>query len=180
MKGKDKAVLMAFNEADGKFLWQIVHDIPDAPTFQMVLGYGLLSTPAIDGDRIYYVTPSCEVICAGADDGKVKWRYDMMKELKVVPFHCGNCSPLVVGDRVFLVTSNGNEDGKIASPKAPSFIALDKHNGTLALAKRPARRRISSKANGPIPRWRPSPASSRSSFPAAMRSSTVLSRRPAR
>ena len=131
MKGKDKAVLMAFNEADGKFLWQIMHDIPDAATFQMVLGYGLLSTPTIDDDRIYYVTPSCEVICAGADDGKVKWRYDMMKELKVVPFHCGNCSPLVVGDRVFLVTSNGNEDGKIASPKAPSFIALDKHKGTL-------------------------------------------------
>lgn len=131
MTGKNKAVLMAFNEADGKFLWQIVHDIPDAPIFQMVLGYGLLSTPTIDGDRIYYVTPSCEVICAGADDGQVKWRYDMMKELKVVPFHCGNCAPLVVGARVFLVTSNGNEDGKIASPKAPSFIALDKTKGTL-------------------------------------------------
>src|SRR5207244_11393189 len=27
-KGKDKAVVMAFNEAEGKFLWQIVHDIP--------------------------------------------------------------------------------------------------------------------------------------------------------
>ena len=131
MKGKNKAVLMAFSEVAGKFLWQIVHDIPDTPTYQMVVGFGLLSTPTIDGDRIYYVTPSCEVICAGADDGQIKWRYDMMKELKVVPFHCGNCAPLVAGDRVFLITGNGNEDGKIASPKAPSFIALDKNKGTL-------------------------------------------------
>ena len=28
-----KAVLMAFNEADGKFLWKIVHDFPDDPLF---------------------------------------------------------------------------------------------------------------------------------------------------
>jgi outer membrane protein assembly factor BamB len=131
-KGKDKAVLMAFNEADGKFLWQIVHDIPPLETFSMVMNLGLLSTPTVDGKQIYYVTPSCEVICAGTDDGKVQWRYDMMKELKVVPFHCGNCSPLVSGDRVYLITGNGRgDDGKIASPKAPSFIALDKTTGKL-------------------------------------------------
>src|SRR5258708_7511819 len=28
-----KPVLMAFREADGKFLWQIAHDCPDAPIF---------------------------------------------------------------------------------------------------------------------------------------------------
>jgi outer membrane protein assembly factor BamB len=133
-KGKDKAVLMAFNEADGKFLWQIVHDIPPLEVLSQVMNLGLLSTPAVDGKRIYYVTPSCEVFCAGIDDGKVMWRYDMMKELKVVPLHCGNCSPLVVGDRVFVVTSNGraeDEAGKVTSPQAPSFIALDKKTGKL-------------------------------------------------
>src|SRR5262249_7302968 len=40
--------------------------------------------------------------------------------------------PLVVGDRVFVVTGNGtNIEGEVAAPKAPSFIALDKHKGTL-------------------------------------------------
>jgi outer membrane protein assembly factor BamB len=132
IKGK-KAVLMAFNEADGKFLWQNVHDIPEDPIFEMVLDFGLLSTPAVDGVRICYVTPSCEVFCADTADGKILWHYDMMKELKVVPFHCGNCSPLVAGDLVFLVTSNGRgEDGKVASPNAPSFIALNKKTGALA------------------------------------------------
>jgi outer membrane protein assembly factor BamB len=131
-KSKDKAVLMAFNEADGKFLWQIVHDIPAQEVFSQVMNLGLLSTPTVDGQKIYYVTPSCEVICAGIDEGKVLWHYDMMKELKVVPLHCGNCSPLVVGDRVYLMTGNGrNEDEKVPSPKAPSFIALDKNDGKL-------------------------------------------------
>src|SRR5262249_22692637 len=82
----------------------------------------------------YYVTPSCEVICADADKGEVLWRYDMMKELKVIPLHCGNCSPLVVGDRLFVMTGNGRDEGeipKVPSPTAPSFIALDKNSGNL-------------------------------------------------
>src|SRR6202008_2461873 len=70
-KGKDKAVLMAFNEADGKFLWQLAHDIPQLDVFSMVTSLGLLSTPAVDGKHLYYVTPSCEVICAGIDKGDV-------------------------------------------------------------------------------------------------------------
>lgn len=130
---KQKAVLMCFNEADGKFLWQVTHDIPPDETFHDALPQGLCSTPAVAGERIYYVTPACEVVCADVKDGKAAWRYDMMKELKVVPYHLGNCSPLVIGELVFVVTSNGvNEEGKIASPKAPSFVALHKKDGKLA------------------------------------------------
>jgi outer membrane protein assembly factor BamB len=132
LKAKDSAVLMAFNESDGKFLWQNVHEMPHEEIFRDFLDHGLVSTPTVDGDRLYYVTPACEVICAGAADGKIAWRYDMRQELGVVPFHCGNCSPLLVGDRVFLVTGNGRgDDGKVAAPKAPSFIALDKKDGKL-------------------------------------------------
>jgi outer membrane protein assembly factor BamB len=132
IKDKKKAVLMCFAEADGKFLWQTMHDIPAEDTFEAVRYYGLVSTPAVDGDRVYYVTPSGEVVCVEAATGKRVWLYDMRNALKVHPFHCCNCSPLVVGERVFLVTSNGTDDeGKIPSPKAPSFIALSKQQGTL-------------------------------------------------
>src|SRR5262249_13911085 len=42
----------------------------------------------------------------------------------------GNCSPLVAGDLVFAVTSNGvDEQGNVVSPKAPSFIAVNKNTG---------------------------------------------------
>jgi outer membrane protein assembly factor BamB len=134
-KGADsyeKAVLMAFNEADGKFLWKIVHDFPADPLFNMALHEGLLSTPYFEEDRLYYVTPGCEIVCADIA-GKVRWTYDMMKELKVVPFHCGNCSPLVVGDLVMVISGNGrDEQENLPSPKAPSFVAVNKKTGKLA------------------------------------------------
>jgi outer membrane protein assembly factor BamB len=127
-----RAVLMAFNEADGKFLWQIVHQSPQTPTFKMGLSEGLCSTPVVEGDGIFYVTPGCEVVRA-TPEGKIVWKYDMLKELKVHPFHLSNCSPLIAGDLLMLMTSNGREDnGALPSPKAPSFIAVNKNTGKLA------------------------------------------------
>jgi outer membrane protein assembly factor BamB len=42
------------------------------------------------------------------------------------------CSPLIVGDLVFAVTGNGvNSKGELPSPKAPSFVAVDKKAGEL-------------------------------------------------
>jgi outer membrane protein assembly factor BamB len=130
-----RAVLMAFNEADGKFLWQVAHDYPPDELFNMAISSGLCSTPVVEGKSLYYVTPDCEVICVDIA-GKIEWRYDMMKELKVIPHHCGNCSPVVAGELVLVITSNGvNEDGdKVASPEAPSFIGLNKKTGKLVWA----------------------------------------------
>ena len=96
--GFEKAVLLALNEADGKVLWKIVHDIPNDPIFAMARSEGLCSTPTIEGKFLYYVTPGCEVVCADTG-GKVVWKYDMFKELKVSPFHLSNCSPVIVGDQ---------------------------------------------------------------------------------
>lgn len=125
-----RAVLMAFSEADGKFLWQILHDYPADPLYKEASAFGLFSTPVVDGQRLYYVTPGCEVICAGTD-GKVQWRLDMTQELKVVPFHTANCSPLVAGDMLVLITGNGvsEQTGKVVAPTAPSFLAVNKNTG---------------------------------------------------
>lgn len=123
----DKAILMAFREADGAFLWQIPHNIPDGEGFGEAIKQGLCSTPAIENKKLYYVTPGCEIVCANTS-GKIEWTFDMMKELKVVPYHLGNCSPIIVGDLLMICTSNGrSEDGKIPSPKAPSFLAINKN-----------------------------------------------------
>jgi outer membrane protein assembly factor BamB len=128
-----KAVLMAFQESDGKFLWQIAHDIPSPQITSMdALSEGLCSTPVVDGKLLYYMAPGCEVICADTT-GKIVWSYDLNMQLKVFPFHLGNCSPLVVGDLVMVITGNGRDDaGELRSPKAPSFVALNKTTGKLA------------------------------------------------
>lgn len=131
VKGQ-KAVLMCFNEADGKFLWQAVHEIPADLSLEAP-AQGLCSTPTVEGDRLYYVTPACEVVCAGVQDGKEVWKLDLMKEFKVHPYHLAAGSPLVVGDLVMVVSGNGRDErGNLPSPKAPSFLAVNKNTGKVA------------------------------------------------
>jgi outer membrane protein assembly factor BamB len=92
---------------------------------------GLCSTPVFENDHLYYATPACEVVCASSE-GKVLWSYDMMKKLKVVPCFVNSCSPLVAGELVFVTTANGRDaENKLPSPKAPSFVALNKKTGEL-------------------------------------------------
>jgi outer membrane protein assembly factor BamB len=51
----------------------------------------------------------------------------------VHPHNASNCSPLVVGDRIFVCTSNGVDDShvNIPSPEAPTLICLDRNTGKL-------------------------------------------------
>jgi outer membrane protein assembly factor BamB len=112
----------------------------------------------VEGNRVFYVSNRCTVVCVDIDgqksktpagverkefndpsDARFTWEYDMVKELKIHPhemFICSpmcNYSPLIVGDMVFVVTSNGVDEGHISVPasEAPSFIALNKRNGKL-------------------------------------------------
>lgn len=125
----EKAVLMCFRESDGRFLWQLVHDMPPREVIREAIQDGLCSTPTVEGGRLYYVTPGVQAVCADTD-GKVLWQTDLMKELKVFPCYLCNCAPIVLGDLVFLVTGNGRDmQNELPSPAAPSFVALDKRSG---------------------------------------------------
>ncbi len=137
----DKGVMMCFDGATGAFQWQIVHD-KLADSSIDAGDSGVASTPAVDGDRLYYVSNRCELVCADAagdpaqkGKGKIVWSLDMMKDLKVWPGGIegglANGSPLVLGDLVYVVTSNG-VDGNTEKPKdpdAPSFLAVHKADG---------------------------------------------------
>jgi outer membrane protein assembly factor BamB len=133
----DKGVVMCFRESDGKFLWQAVHDkLPDKDENDYP-DQGIASTPTVEGDRVYYVSNRCELVCADVEGdqktskAKIIWTLDMVKELKVFPCFLANCSPLILGELVFVVTGNGVEskDHKIPSPEAPSFVAVNKKTG---------------------------------------------------
>ena len=131
----DKGVVMCFDAATGKFLWQAAHDKLGNNDLDWE-HQGIASSPAVEGDRLYYVSNRCELVCAGTADGKSIWRLDMMKELGVSPRFLAMCSPLVVGDLVFAITGNGlggaGNPPKVVAPKAPSFIAVNKTTGKLA------------------------------------------------
>ncbi len=147
----DKGVLMCFNESDGKFLWQAVHDKLPAGRVNDWPEEGICSSPIVEGDRLYYVNNRAEVICAdvngmangnqgvqdetykGEKDADVIWRLDMIGKLGVFPHNLAVCSPLIVGDTLFIVTANGVDEGhiNIPAPAAPSFLALSKKDGSV-------------------------------------------------
>lgn len=122
----DMGVIMAFNEADGKFLWQNTFPKLAAGRVQDWPKEGICSTPLLDKDKVYYVSNRCEVVCADTA-GKQLWKRDMIKELGVFPHNLAVCSPLMVDDHLYVVTSNGVDEGHInvPAPKAPSFLKLD-------------------------------------------------------
>ena len=147
----DKGVLMCIDRRTGVFLWQAVHDKLPGGNVTDWPHIGVTASPTVVDDRLYYVSNQCRVVCAdvnGFDNGNqgfqneqyqdptdadVIWEYDMIRELKVFPHNCSNCSPFVVGDRLFVCTSNGVDEShiNIPSPDAPTLICLDRNTGKL-------------------------------------------------
>jgi outer membrane protein assembly factor BamB len=145
----DKSVLICFREADGAFLWQHVNDKLQSGQANDWPDEGIASSPTVEGDRLYYVTNRCELVCLdvngfadgnqGVQDEKYKdptdadviWRLDMIKELGVFPHNMSTGCPLIVGDLVFVVTANGVDENHetVPAPDAPSFVAADKRTG---------------------------------------------------
>ena len=94
----DMGILMCFEEKTGKFLWQAVHDKRPKAMVHGWPGKGISSTPIVEGDRVYYVSNRCTVVCADIDgfsngndgfqnekyktqtDADIVWEFDMMKE----------------------------------------------------------------------------------------------------
>ncbi|MEE8451329.1 MAG: PQQ-binding-like beta-propeller repeat protein [Thermoguttaceae bacterium] len=136
---EDRGVLMCFDEATGKFLWQL--NVPKLIKIKWADWHyiGLTSPPTIEGDRAYVVSNRNEVLCldvegmANGNDGPftdegrhmmpegaapldpgpkaadILWRYDIIAETKAEPHNGANCSVLVHGDLLYVCTANGVE-----------------------------------------------------------------------
>ncbi|MFQ5791861.1 MAG: PQQ-binding-like beta-propeller repeat protein, partial [Acidobacteriota bacterium] len=149
----DKGILLAFRESDGTFLWQAVTDKHPAGRVHDWPFQGICSSPLVDGDRLYYVTSRCEVVCLDTEgfhdgendgpyleekrrspiDGDIVWLFDMMEELGSFPHNMSNSSPVSYGNLIFVSTSNGHDEShvNVPSPRTPGIIALNKETGEL-------------------------------------------------
>jgi len=149
----DRGVLMAFRESDGEFLWQHTHVKLESGRANDWPYQGVASSPLVEGNRLYYVSNRGVVFCLdingfrdGKNDGPVTdekftdpndadviWSFDMMEQVGSYPHNMSNSSPVIWNDRVFVSTSNGQDESHvhIPSPKAPAIIALGKSNGDL-------------------------------------------------
>ena len=149
----DRGVIMAFNESDGKFLWQMTHTKLKSGRVNDWPEQGICSSPAVAGNRLYYVSNRAEIVALDTEgfqdndndgpfvdedvvtkeSGDVIWKYDMMDEMGVFPHNLATSSPLLVGDLLFVNTSNGTDEShiNIPVPRAPSFLAINRLNGKL-------------------------------------------------
>jgi outer membrane protein assembly factor BamB len=135
------AALLCFDERTGHLLGRFVCGSADTDNF------GVCSTPTVEGDRLYFVTPDPKVVCLDltswltpsaatgrADSARcIVWRYDMAKTLHVMQDHVASCSVLVHGDVVYVCTGNGRfkNPERPFYPLTPSLIAINKHTGEL-------------------------------------------------
>ena len=110
-----QTMVHALNRADGKYLWS--KSLGSGGSNDR--GSGPRSTPTLDGDRLYVLTETGDLVCL-RDDGTGVWQRNILKD-----FAGSNItwllseSPLVDGDRV-IVTPGGRQAG---------IVALDKMTG---------------------------------------------------
>jgi outer membrane protein assembly factor BamB len=131
----DAGVLMAFNEKDGKFLWQRISAKLPTGRVNDWPGEGLCSTVLCEGGRLYYCTNRCEVVCLDVSPGNPMYKevfsVDMMKEFGVFPHNMTSCSILPYEDMIYIITGNGVDDTHkhVVAPNAPAIVALKKADG---------------------------------------------------
>lgn len=155
----DRGILMCFDEKTGEFLWQLIIPKVGAGKVSDWEFVGLCASPAIDGDRGYVVTNRGELVCFdvhgqkngnqgyadeakfSSADGKpvnitdrhadILWVTDIRNELGIFPHNVSSCSPVVIGDKVFMATSNGVDWShlNIPAPFAPALVCVDKQSG---------------------------------------------------
>jgi len=156
----DRGVLMVFDEKTGEFLWQLIVPKLGSGKVSDWEFVGICSSVAIDGDRGYVVTNRGDIVCfdvngladgnAGpfvdeatfsSTDGKpialhdkladIIWTSDIRTELGIFPHNISSCSPLIVGDKLYVATSNGVDWShlNVPAPFAPALVALDKATG---------------------------------------------------
>jgi outer membrane protein assembly factor BamB len=159
LEGRD-GIFACLDAATGKLLWKWQAPVrkvaPDPRGFSLGIRdipqqLGVCSSPAIDGDRVYFVSNRFDVMCLdahgqtagpGAGHAHVLWSYDMWEKLGVFPCDTANGAPLIDGDLLYVSTSNGvdrntfhnpykEKDRPVPAPDAPNLIVLDKRSGRL-------------------------------------------------
>ncbi len=149
----DRGCVVCFDEKDGKFLWQLTREkLPEGRVNDWP-EQGICSTPIIENGLMYVATNRCELMCIDVEgfrdgenngpfkdevdteefDADIVWSLDMIDELGVFPHNLATSSPVIHGDLIMLVTSNGVDEAhlEVPSPRAPCFIAVNKKTGEL-------------------------------------------------
>lgn len=113
----DDEVVWALDETNGKELWQTRIA---AANRRVGYGDGSRCTPTVDGNVLYALGVSGDLVCLNVADGQEVWRKNLVKDFKGnVPGWGYSESPLVDGEKL-IATPGG---------KQATLVALNKKNG---------------------------------------------------
>lgn len=115
---KTEEVVKAFNQKDGKLLWEARwKGSLTVPFFAARNGSWIRSTPAYDGQNLYVAGMRDVLVCLDANTGKENWRVDFVEKFGTpLPAFGFVCSPLVDDKAVFVQA-------------ASAFVKVDKKTG---------------------------------------------------
>jgi outer membrane protein assembly factor BamB len=120
MKGEEEETCFGLDARNGQVRWsrgidQTIHDREG--------GDGPRSTPAFVDGKVYVLGTYLKLACLDANDGKILWIHDLMREFNGARLGWGNAaSPVVDGNLVFVC----------AGGKGQSLIAFNKDTGAVA------------------------------------------------
>lgn len=114
----DSAAVLAFNEADGKLLWKTP---VGAPYPQDKNRPGTRSTPTVDGDLLFALSPHGDLVCLETATGKERWKKSLSRDFggQMMSGWRYSESPLVDSGKV-LATPGGS---------GGAVVALDRMTG---------------------------------------------------
>ncbi|NLI00822.1 MAG: PQQ-like beta-propeller repeat protein [Chthonomonadales bacterium] len=159
----DCGVLLCLDLRNGALLWQLVVPKVGGSPYNDWPGTGLCSAPTVEGDRVYVLSNRNELLCLdmqgmgngndgpfrdegrymvgegkepiqpGARHADILWRLDLVEQCGIHRHDAAHGSPVVVGDVLYINTSNGVDDNHMITPalEAPNLVAVHKRTGRL-------------------------------------------------
>ncbi|MEM0895643.1 MAG: PQQ-binding-like beta-propeller repeat protein [Verrucomicrobiota bacterium] len=113
-------ILICLDAASGNELWTADVEMDPQDGYNTGWGAGPRSTPTVSGGMVYVLGVAGDVVCFDAENGKEKWRKNLVDDFGGQLSKWGYSeSPTVDGDKV-LVTPGGSEG---------AIVALDKNSG---------------------------------------------------
>ena len=117
---RDQAI--AFDAGSGRELWRT----PLGDTYRGHDGSrdGPISTPTVEGGRVFLVAPHGRLVALDAGDGHVVWSHDLPKEYgAAVPSYGFATSPVAAGGRVIVQAGGEKENYLVAFEQASGKVA---------------------------------------------------------
>ena len=115
--------LSCLHSETGEELWEVDF----STSFQDLGGYGdgPRSTPVIDGDRVFILSPEGMLRCLQCVDGKQVWEVDLRADYDCDLINYGvGTTPVVFGDNLLVIAG-----GKLPEGKEATVVAIDKKTG---------------------------------------------------